>query len=92
MVARDEALRLPNNRRRPLDLIVPEEFAEYRAGTHSDLLRQANVWYRCTVYLNSFTTAGKQATTARSRLVRVVILQRRSKSLFAGLPCLWHLA
>ena len=57
---------------------------ECRAGTHPDLLKQANVWYHCTVYLNSFTTAGKQAITARSRLV--VILQRRSMSLSAALP------
>lgn len=67
----------------------PWRIAEHRAGTHSDLLKQANARYRRTVYLNSFTTAGEQATAARSRLA--VILQRRSKSLFAGLLCLWHL-
>ena len=62
----------------------PRTIVECRAGTHPDLLKQANVWYYCTVYLNSFTTAGKQATTARSRLV--MILQRRSLSLSAALP------
>lgn len=67
----------------------PRSIVEYRAGTHLDPLKQANVWYQCTVYLNSFTTAGKQATTARSRLV--VILQRRSMSLSAALPWPYHI-
>jgi len=52
-----------------MDLIVSQRILEYRAGTHADLLKQAIVWYCCTVYLNSFTTADEQATAARSRLV-----------------------
>ena len=52
-----------------LDLIVLQMVVECRAGTHSDLLTQAIVWYCCTVYLNSFTAVDTQATAARSRLV-----------------------
>ena len=89
MVARARSPQSTKQQRPTAGFDCPWRIAEQRACTHSDLLKQANVRYRCTVPLNSFTTAGKQATAARLRLA--VILQRRSKSLFAGSPCLWHL-
>lgn len=59
---------------RPLDvMIISQMLAEYRAGTHSDpLLSLRPLDYSvplccCVVYLNSFTTAGKQASQPQQR-------------------------